>query len=37
VAFISAPAALLIVGLVAVYYIFERTPAAGSPADAPEG
>jgi uncharacterized membrane protein len=28
VAFVSAPAALIIVGLIAVYYIFERTPAA---------
>ncbi|TMC01937.1 MAG: DUF1211 domain-containing protein [Chloroflexi bacterium] len=26
VAFVSAPAALAIVGLVAVYYVFERTP-----------
>lgn len=26
VAFLSAPAALVIVGLIAVYYIFERTP-----------
>jgi uncharacterized membrane protein len=28
VAFISAPAALAIIGIVALYYIFERTPAA---------
>jgi len=28
VAFISPPAALVIIGLVAVYYIFERTPTA---------
>jgi uncharacterized membrane protein len=37
VAFISAPAALIITALVAVYYVFERTPAARrarSPADA---
>jgi uncharacterized membrane protein len=27
VAFVSAPIALVIIGLVAVYYIFERTPA----------
>lgn len=27
VAFVSAPAALVIIGLAAVYYIFERTPA----------
>jgi hypothetical protein len=27
-AFVSAPAALALIGLVAVYYIFERTPAA---------
>jgi uncharacterized membrane protein len=31
VAFVSAPAALVIVGLIAVYYIFERTPAAQRP------
>ena len=29
VAFVSAPVALAIIGLVAVYYIFERTSAAG--------
>jgi uncharacterized membrane protein len=29
-AFISAPAALALVGLVAVYYVFERTPALGA-------
>lgn len=35
VAFVSAPAALIITALVAVYYVFERTPAAGrAPADA---
>ena len=37
VAFISAPVALIITALVAVYYVFERTPAARrarSPADA---
>jgi TMEM175 potassium channel family protein len=27
VAFVSAPAALVVIGLVAAYYIFERTPA----------
>jgi uncharacterized membrane protein len=31
VAFVSAPAALVIVGLIAIYYIFERTPAAQRP------
>jgi hypothetical protein len=31
VAFVSAPAALAIVGLVAVYYVVERTPAVGQP------
>jgi len=37
VAFVSAPAALAIIGLMAVYYIFERTPAAGgSAADSEE-
>ncbi len=30
VAFISAPAALAIIGLVAVYYVFERTPGTAS-------
>lgn len=30
VAFISAPTALIIIGLVAVYYIFEQTPTADS-------
>ena len=38
VAFISAPAALVITALVAVYYVFERTPAAReTPADATRG
>jgi uncharacterized membrane protein len=32
VAFISAPATLMIIGVIAVYYVFERTPA---PAKAP--
>jgi uncharacterized membrane protein len=37
VAFVSAPAALAIIGLMAVYYIFERTPAAsGSAANSEE-
>jgi uncharacterized membrane protein len=37
VAFVSAPAALAIIGLMDVYYIFERTPAAdGSAADSEE-
>jgi uncharacterized membrane protein len=36
VAFVSAPAALAIIGLVAVYYIAERTPAAERPADEPD-
>jgi uncharacterized membrane protein len=31
VALVSAPAALVIVGLVAVYYVVERTPAVGQP------
>jgi uncharacterized membrane protein len=31
----SAPAALALIGLVAVYYITERTPAARGPSDAP--
>jgi uncharacterized membrane protein len=31
----SAPAALALIGLVAVYYIAERTPAARGPSDAP--
>jgi uncharacterized membrane protein len=35
-AFVSAPAALAIIGLVAVYYVFERTPAVGRPTDEPE-
>jgi uncharacterized membrane protein len=35
-AFVSAPAALAVIGLVAVYYIFERTPTAGRPPDEPE-
>lgn len=35
-AFVSPPASLTIIGLVAVYYIVERTPAPGSPADEPE-
>jgi xanthosine utilization system XapX-like protein len=30
----SAPAALALIGLVAVYYIAERTPAARDPSDA---
>ena len=34
-AFVSAPAALAIIGLVAVYYVFERTPAGGL-ADEPQ-
>lgn len=34
-AFINAPAALALIGLVAVYYIFERLPAAEGPADQP--
>ncbi|MGE5287978.1 MAG: TMEM175 family protein [Micromonosporaceae bacterium] len=33
VAFISPPVSLAIIGLVAVYYIFERTQARGGPAD----
>jgi uncharacterized membrane protein len=36
VAFISAPAALAVVGLVAAYYIFERTPAANRSRNEPE-
>jgi TMEM175 potassium channel family protein len=35
-AFISAPAALGLSGLVAVYYVFERTPALGTAAEADE-
>jgi hypothetical protein len=31
----SAPAALALIGLVAVYYIAERTPTARGPSDAP--
>ena len=31
VAFVSAPAALIITALVAVYYVFERTPPRGQP------
>ena len=36
IAFVSAPASLAISGLVAVYYIFEQTPARGRPATDPE-
>jgi uncharacterized membrane protein len=36
VAFLSAPAALAIIGLVAVYYVFERIPAVAGPAEGPE-
>jgi uncharacterized membrane protein len=36
IAFISAPAALGLSGLVAVYYIFERTPAQGRAGDTPQ-
>jgi uncharacterized membrane protein len=36
IAFISAPAALGLSGLVAVYYIFERTPAQGRVGDTPQ-
>jgi hypothetical protein len=32
-AFVSAPAALGLSGLVAVYYVFERTPALGQGGD----
>jgi uncharacterized membrane protein len=35
-AFISAPAALGLSGLVAVYYVFERTPALGWAGDTPQ-
>jgi uncharacterized membrane protein len=35
-AFISAPAALALSGLVAVYYVFERTPTLGGVGDTPE-
>ena len=35
-AFISAPAALGLSGLVAVYYVFERTPAVGRADDTPQ-
>jgi hypothetical protein len=31
----SAPAALALIGLVALYYIAERTPATRGPSDAP--
>jgi uncharacterized membrane protein len=34
-AFVSAPAALGLSGLVAVYYVFERTPALGKATDSP--
>ena len=30
-AFVSAPASLALIGLVALYYVFERTPAPGQP------
>lgn len=36
-AFVSAPAALGLSGLVAVYYIFERTPTVGKAADNADG
>jgi uncharacterized membrane protein len=35
-AFVSAPAALGLSGLVAAYYVFERTPAFGRGADTPQ-
>jgi len=35
-AFISAPAALGLSGLVAVYYVFERTPVLGGAGDTPQ-
>jgi len=31
IAFVSAPASLGLIGLVALYYVFERTPAPGPP------
>jgi uncharacterized membrane protein len=37
VAFVSAPASLAISGLVAVYYIFEQTPARDQPAPGADG
>jgi uncharacterized membrane protein len=37
VAFVSAPAAVIITALVAIYYIFERTPARQRPASEPAG
>ena len=36
-AFVSAPAALALIGLVAVYYIVERTPAARRPSQGMAG
>jgi hypothetical protein len=37
VAFVSAPAAVIITAVVAIYYIFERTPARQQPAREPAG
>jgi uncharacterized membrane protein len=35
VAFVSAPVALTMIGLIALYYVFERTPAAAGARDEP--
>jgi hypothetical protein len=37
VAFVSAPAALAIIGLVAVYYVVERTPSFAESSSSAEG